>query len=203
MEIEIREENINDYRETEILTREAFWDIYKPGCDEHLIVHKIRSIEGFIRELDLVACENQKIIGNIMYSKALISDDQKNEYVVLSLGPLSVLPSEQKKGIGSRLINESLITAKNLGYKGIFLYGNPKYYCKFGFKNAAQYKIMTSTGENFDEFMGLELFQGSLDGVHGKYFYDKVFEINKAELDEFEKQFPYKEKHKLSTQIFS
>ena len=203
MEIDIREEDINDYRETEVLTREAFWDLYKPGCNEHLIVHKMRSIEGFIKKLDLVACEKNKIVGNIMYSKAKITNDENKEYVVLSLGPISVLPSEQKKGIGSKLIKESLTIAKNMGYTGIFLYGNPKYYSRFGFKNAAQYKITTSTGENFDEFMGLELFKGSLNNINGKYYYDKVFETNKDELDEYEKLFPYKQKHKLNTQIFS
>jgi predicted N-acetyltransferase YhbS len=202
MELEIREENQNDYRETEVLTREAFWDLYKPGCDEHLIVHKMRSIARFIKELDLVACENNRIVGNVMYSEARVINEEETEYVVLSLGPISVLPSEQKKGIGSRLINESLTIAKNMGYKGILLYGNPKYYSRFGFRNAAQYNITTSTGENFDEFMALELSKGNLDGIYGKYYYDKVFETNKEELHEFDCLFPYKQKHKLSTQIF-
>jgi predicted N-acetyltransferase YhbS len=201
MKIEIRKETPNDYKETEMLTREAFWDVYKPGCDEHLIVHKLRSIEGFIKELDLVALEDNKVVGNIMYSKALVIDN-KNEYEVLNLGPISVMPSKQKEGIGSLLMNKSIAMVREMAYKGIFLFGNPQYYGKFGFVNAATFGITTSTGEYFDAFMALELLEGSLGGVTGKFHYDKVFETDANELEAFEKLFPKKQKHKLSTQLF-
>jgi len=99
----IHQANETDYEETENLTREAFWDVYKPGCDEHLILHKMRCIPAFVPDLDLVICENGKIVGSIIYSKATVINNEKREFEVLCLGPISVLPSKQRKGIGSLL----------------------------------------------------------------------------------------------------
>ena len=202
MQILIRQENENDYKETENLTREAFWDVYKPGCDEHLIVNRLRSINGFVKELDFVACVNDQMVGNIMFSKAFVINEVKEKFEVLNLGPVSVLPSMQKQGIGKLLINHSIAMARDLKYIGIFLYGNPKYYSKYGFSNTRTYNIKTASDKYVDAFMCLELFHGSLNDVNGKYIYDTVFETTKEEVEEFEKGFPPKQKHKLSTQIF-
>ena len=105
MNISIRLEKENDYRVVEYLTREAFWNLYKPGCDEHLIVHKIRKVPAFIKELSLDACDNDRIVGNIIYSKAKVINDENKKSEVLCMGPIGVLPSYQGKGIGSLLMN--------------------------------------------------------------------------------------------------
>ena len=103
MNITICPENAKDYFETEYITREAFWDVYHPGCMEHLVLHNLRLASGFVRELDLVACDGERIVGNVVCSKAKVING-KQEFEVLSMGPLAVLPEYQGKGIGSLLI---------------------------------------------------------------------------------------------------
>lgn len=202
MTISIRLEEKQDYKKVEFLTREAFWDVYRPGCVEHLIVHKIRNTPAFIKELSYVACDGDTVIGNIIYSKAKVVNAEGKESEVLCMGPFAVLPSFQKKGTGARLLNHSIKKAKELGYKAVIIFGNPEYYQKFGFVNAGNFNITTSAGENFDAFMALELFDGALDGVSGKHYEDPVFDVKNDEVDVFEKEFPYKEKHVTDTQIF-
>jgi predicted N-acetyltransferase YhbS len=166
MNISIRSEEENDFESVEYLTREAFWNIYKPGCDEHLLVHKIREVAAFVKELDFVACDKDKIVGNIIYSRAIIINNENKEFEVLCMGPLGVLPTYQGQGIGSLLLNYSFEQAKQLGYRAIIIFGNPDYYHRFGFINAKEYGIPTSQGENFEAFMALELYDGGLDGIN-------------------------------------
>lgn len=201
MMISIRVEQARDYSAVEHLTREAFWDLYHPGCSEHLIVHKIRDVPAFVGELSLVACDGDTIVGNIMYSRARVVDARNQEYEVLCMGPIGVLPSCQKKGIGSQLMNASIRKAKALGFRAVIIYGNPAYYHRFGFVNAQEYGITTPTGDNFDAFMALELYDGALQGISGKFYADRVFEVDHQELEAFDKQFPYKEKHVTDTQL--
>lgn len=144
MNIHIRQEQEQDHHEVEALTRDAFWDLYQPGCDEHFIVHRLRMQECFIPELDLVAVLDGKIIGNIMYSKAKVVKDDTS-YDILCLGPVSVLPEYQKKGIGSELIRHTLKLATDMGHRGVILFGSPKYYPRFGFRNAASTVLRPTT----------------------------------------------------------
>jgi predicted N-acetyltransferase YhbS len=201
MKINIRLEEEKGFRKVEFLTREAFWDLYRPGCCEHLIVHKMRNVPAFVKELSYIAEEEYSIVGSIIYSKAKIINDQTNEYEVLCMGPISILPSYQKKGIGSLLMTRSIERAKELGFKAVIIFGNPDYYKRFGFINAKNYNIKTSTCENFDAFMALELANGSLNGISGKFYEDKVFETEDKELELFEREFPFKEKHITETQF--
>jgi len=201
MNITIRPENAKDYFETEYITREAFWDVYHPGCMEHLVLHKLREAPGFVAELAFVACDVKRIVGNVVCSKAKVINDAEQKYEVLCMGPLSVLPGYQGKGIGSLLIKTTINKAQELGYKGIVIYGNPDYYHRFGFVNAEKFGIMTSEGGNFDYFMALELSEGSLQGIKGNFYEDEAFNVNDEELEEFDKAFPYKEKHVTSTQL--
>ncbi len=189
----IRPETEDDFRETEFLTREAFWDLFKPGCDEHLMIHNLRRVPAFVPELDFVAVYENRIIGNIMYSKAKVVGEDSCEHEVLCMGPLSVLPSYQRSGIGSKLFNHSLVYARQLGFKAIIIFGHPDYYKRFGFVNAQKYHITTEDGENFDPFMTMELVENGLKGIEGKFYGDKAFHVDKAELEEFEKGFPFKE----------
>jgi predicted N-acetyltransferase YhbS len=200
--ISIRPEEERDYKEVENLTREAFWDLYRPGCVEHLIVHNIRKAPAFVRTLSYVACDDEVIVGNIVYSKAKIINDENSEFEALCMGPLSVLPSYQRRGIGTLLMDLSIKKAREMGFKAIVIFGNPQYYHRFGFANAGKYGIKTSSGENFDAFMVLELFAGALQGITGKYYEYQVFEVNDEELEAFEQEFPYKEKHITDTQLF-
>lgn len=201
MDIKIRHEKKDDHRETETLTRDAFWDLYKPGCDEHLVLHKMRNLPVFVGELNYVAVTGDRIIGNIVFSKASVVNDNGDEFEVLTMGPVSVLSQYQGKGIGSRLINHALDHAGKMGFAAVLIFGNPEYYNRFGFVNAKKYNIQTSEGENFDAFMALELFENSLQGIEGKFYIDPVFFTDEKELEEFEKQFPSREKHVHDTQL--
>ncbi|AWI05682.1 GNAT family N-acetyltransferase [Clostridium drakei] len=201
MNISIRLENENDFKNVENMIREAFWDLYRPGCVEHLIVHEIRKANSFIQELDFVACNEEEVIGNIIYSKAKVINDNNEEFQVLCMGPLGVLPSYQGKGIGSLIMKYSINAARTLGYKAIVIFGNHNYYHRFGFENAEKYNIQTAWGANIEAFMVLELYKDSLKGISGKYYEDSVFEVDDEELNLFEKQFPYKEKHITDTQL--
>jgi predicted N-acetyltransferase YhbS len=201
MNIVLRLEEEMDYKETEYLTREAFWDVYKPGCNEHVVIHNLRSSKGFIKELDYVACDNNKIIGNIMFSESKVTGENIVYEGLICLGPVSVLPEYQNQGIGSLLIQKTIEKAKALNYKGIFLYGNPQYYSRFGFINAEKYDLQTSEGLNGDYFMVLELGMDRLNGIRGKCMEDPAFQISEEQVIEFEKQFPYKEKHITDTQL--
>ena len=75
--MKFRLENEKDFFEVENLTREAFWDVYRPGCNEHLVLHKLRNAESFIKELDYVALKDDKIIGSIVYSRMFFGTDKK------------------------------------------------------------------------------------------------------------------------------
>jgi len=201
MNITIRPEEEKDYRTVEFLTREAFWDLYKPGCNEHLVVHKMREVPAFVKELSFVACDGEDIVGSILYTRAKVVSNENMTSEVLCMGPVSVLPTYQGKGIGSLLMNHSVEKARKLGFKAVIIFGNPGYYHRFGFANAEKYSITTSTGENFEPFMALELSEGSLQGISGKFYEDEVFVTDEKELEIFEKEFPFREKHVTDTQL--
>jgi len=201
MEVQIHPATGNDFSFTENITREAFWNIYRPGCVEHLILHNLRNSKSYIRELDLVAVIENERTGHIISTKAKIIDSLNKEHEVLCVGPLSVLPEYQKQGIGSKLLEESIHIARELGFSGMILFGNPEYYHRFGFVNAQEYSITTKEGQNFEPFMALELQINGLGNVKGRFLEDAVFEIQPDELIEFEKKFPYKEKLKTDTQF--
>ena len=201
MNIKIRLEKEKDYKEVENLTREAFWDIYQPGCDEHLLAHKLRKVEAFVPELDFVAEFDHRIVGNIMYSKAKVIDGKGLEHEVLTFGPLSVLPSHQKLGVGSALIKHTRKLAAEMGFKAVIIFGNPAYYHRYGFVNAERFHITTSEGANLEPFMALEIYEGALQGIEGRFHEDDVFKIDPAELEVFERNYPYREKHVTDTQL--
>ncbi len=201
MNLLIKQTNPNGFAITENITREAFWNVYKPGCSEHLVLHNLRKSKSYIKELDLVAFCNDQIVGHIISTKAKIVDSLNKEYEVLCVGPLSVLPDFQKKGIGGKLMKESIKLAKRLGFRGMILFGNPDYYHRFGFRNAKEFEITTKDYQNFEPFMALELFENALTQVKGRFIEDESFNVNEDELNEFEKQFPYKEKLVTDTQL--
>ncbi len=201
MEISIQQTKAKDFRTTENITREAFWNLFKPGCDEHLVLHNLRKSKSYLPELDLVAKAENSIIGHAITTKARVTDKYNNEHKVLCVGPISVLPEFQNQGIGAKLLNESIAVAKESGFAAMILFGHPDYYHRFGFVNAQKYGITTKEGMNFDPFMALELYPNALSAVSGSFYEDKAFETNEEELDAFEKLFPKKEKGKPKIDI--
>jgi len=199
--IQVRKTDKSEFCQTEHLTREAFWNMYEPGCSEHLVLHQLRKSNSYISTLDLVAVYKKQIIGHIISTKAHVTDAHNSTHEVLCVGPVSVLPSWQGNGVGSKLLKNTITKAKDLGFNGLILFGNPDYYHRFGFKNAKEYEISTKTNQNFDPFMALELNEGSLESVQGKVFEDTAFETKQNEVNEFDKSFPSKKKGKPKVDI--
>jgi len=198
----LRLEKEEDYFETENMTREAFWDVYKPGCNEHFMLHQLRKSPDFVPELDTVAVnEDGRIVGNIIYSRAVVRNES-GEREVLCMGPLSVLPECQKQGVGSLLLRATLEKARELGYAAVVIFGSPDYYHRFGFRNAAEYGIQTGDGQNFEAFMVAALIPERMEGISGRFFESQAFQMDPAALEEFEQKFPPKEKHKRDGQLF-
>lgn len=194
MNLTIRQTREEEFFDTEFLTREAFWDVFKPGCDEHLVLHNLRKSGCYIPGLDLVALLGKEIIGHILTTRARVVDNNENEKTILCLGPVSVLPGFQKMGAGTRLINFTIAEAERLGFPGIILYGNPDYYHRFGFRNAQEYGITTRDQKNFEPFMVLELRDNGLADFSGRFFEDEAFYVGEKELISFDMQFPFREK---------
>jgi len=199
MEIELRLEEEKDHRIVEEVTREAFWNVHIPGCDEHLLIKNLRKTEEFVKDLDFVAVYENTIIGNIVYVETKITSSEK-ESVVLTFGPISVLPKYQNKGIGTRLIEYTKKLAREMGYKAIVIYGDPEYYKRFGLIESIEYNIKNEEGKYPEALLVLELYPNSLNGINGIYEEGKIYDINEDELKEFEKEFTRKKKEKTKTQ---
>lgn len=192
----IRLETPNDFRTVENLTREAFWNRYVPGCDEHYLVHIMRTHTDFIPELDFVIEKDGAIIGNIMYTKTKLIDDNKNVKSVLTFGPISVLPSYQRKGYGKALINHSFQKAVLLGYDTVVIFGNPGNYVSRGFKSCAKYNVCLENGVFPASLLVKELEENVLDGRRWYFYESSVGEAlcNEYEVEKFDSGFPHKEK---------
>jgi predicted N-acetyltransferase YhbS len=195
MEVELRLETKDDWAEVENVIREAFWSADRVekigvGCDEHYLAHSLRESEYFIPELDYIAVDNGRIIGNVMYSKAYVLQGNGVRHNVLNVGPLAVLPAYQRRGIGSALMKSTLKRAARLGYGSVLFFGHPTYYPRFGLKEAKEYHITTYKGTNFPAFMGMELLYGDLDGISGKYFESPLYKVDPEKAREYDKLFP-------------
>jgi len=200
MQLKIRLETENDYRAVEELTREAFWNVHVPGCCEHYLIHTLRKSGDFIPKLDFVAVSDGHIVGHIAYSKARLLDPSGTSHPVVTFGPLSVLPPLQKQGVGSTLINHSLSEAKKKGDKAVFIYGDPRYYSRFGFHCAEKYDIKTSFGKYAVALLALELCPGVLCGISGRFVESTAYDVDMKTCEEFDKTFPPKEKSHTPTQ---
>ena len=200
MPLIIRPETPADYHAAEHVTQKAFWNLHNPGCNEHYLVHKLRTDPAYLPELSRVAELDGAVVGTIMYSRAhVVAGDVTRD--VLIFGPLAVDPAFQKTGIGAQLMQTTFQLARDAGHKAIIIFGEPGYYPRFGFVPCDRFGITTADGQNFDAFMALELVPGALAGVHGAFHYAPVFEdLPDAEVDEFSKRFPPLEKLRLPGQ---
>lgn len=193
MDIKLRIEQSSDYHETENITREAFWNHYSPGCDEHYLLHIMRNHPKFVPELDIVAEHNNKIVGNVVCLKSFIMADDGKQYEVLSLGPISVLPEYQQQGIGGRMIALTKKLASEMGFRAILLCGDPDYYLRQGFIPAETLGIRTEDNMYATALHVCELYDNALANVKGRYIEDKIYQIDKSAANEFDKRFPPKE----------
>jgi putative acetyltransferase len=201
MEILLRNEEERDYRRVEELTREAFWNLYVPGCNEHYLVHVMRSHRDFIGSLDFVAIVDGEIVGNIMYTRSWLADESGARMDILTFGPVSVLPAYQGKGIGSRLITHTLAVARDRGEKAIAIYGHPRNYCRHGFRNGKDLGVSDREGRYPYGLLVLELAEGALKGHAWKYHDSELFHgLGAEDAEAYDGGFPAKEKGYRHTQ---
>ena len=192
-----------DYPALEALTRDAFWDVYKPGCDEHYLVHLLHKQKA--SALELVAEEGSALIGHAVCVPAQLHvADGRILTDVLCLGPLTVAPDWQRKGVGSALMNRVVSLAREQRWRAIFLTGSPVYYGRFGYRATTEWGITLPDGSAFPELMARPLYDGALDGLTGTYEDPAVYQdLPREAVEAFDRQFPLREKHRLPTQIFS
>lgn len=199
--MKIRLEEEKDYLEVEEMVRSSFWNVYRPGAFEHLIVHKLRDEESFIKDLAYVIENDDKIIGHINYSKGKIHYENCIKDAVV-LGPVAIEKDYQKQGLGSKLIEFSLKQADD--YPHIFVIGDENYYERFGFVSASEYNIYldgTELGEENPFFMIKINDESEISTDLGIFHNPEVFNVDEEEVDEFDKQFEFKEKLVLEGQL--
>ncbi len=201
----IRNEKKEDYREVENLIRESFWNVYRPGCLEHYVIHKLRDDKAFIPELDFVMELDGRLIGQNMFMKANIKSDDGRDIPIMTMGPICITPELKRKGYGKFLLDYSLEKAKEYGFKAVCFEGNIDFYGKSGFTFASNFGIRyhgLPEGADASFFLCKELEKGYLDGITGEYATPRGYFVNEDEAEEFDKNFPPKEKLKLPEQLF-
>lgn len=204
MDITIRNEMEKDFREVEDLTREAFWNLYVPGCNEHYLVHVMRNHPDFLADLDFVAEHEGRIVGNIMYTRAWLVGDEGRELEIVSFGPVCVLPEHQRKGVGSALIQHTIDIARRIGAGMIVIFGDPHNYCRLGFKSCRDLGVSCMNGECPHGMLGLELEEGILGGRSWKLKLSDVYNVDEKEAEAFDSGFAKKEKgYRYTQEIFS
>lgn len=203
MSINIRLETIDDYLKVEELTREAFWNLYTPGCDEHYLSHILRDHKDFIKELDYVVEMDGNIIASIMYTKSFLYNDDLEKVQIVSFGPLCVHPEYQRKGIGTALIEKTKMLVEKMKIPAIAIYGDPHNYCKHGFKNGIDYQVSNMDGEYPLGLLVIELQPGFFGRKKWKLKQSDVFNFDHDKAIEFDKNFKEKEKRiQYSQEIF-
>ena len=201
----IRLETSKDHTEVEHLVRESFWNVYRPGCLEHYVLHCLRDDPAFIQELDLVMEKDGVIIGQNIFMRASIAADDGRSIPILTMGPICIANALKRQGYGKQLLDYSLEQAAKLGMGAVFFEGNIDFYGKSGFTHASRFGIRyhgLPEGEDASFFLCKELIPGYLDGITGEYATPSGYFVDEGEAEEFDKQFPPKEKLKLPGQLW-
>ena len=201
----IRLEEEKDYRDVENLVRESFWNVYRPGCSEHYVIHVLRDDPAFVPELDFVMEQDGKLIGQNMFMKTIIEADDGRTIDVLTMGPIGITPELKRKGYGEALLNYCLEKATEMGFGAVLFEGNIGFYSHCGFDYASKFGIRYhDLPEDADSsfFLCRELIPGYLDDVTGVYQTPQGYYVKDEDVEEFDKQFPPKEKKKLPGQLF-
>lgn len=202
---QIRLERKSEQRDVENLVRESFWNVYRPGCLEHYVLHQLRNDAAFVPELDFVMEKDGKIIGQNIFVRASINADDGREIAIMTMGPICIAPELKRQGYGKILLDYSLEQAAALGCGAVCFEGNIDFYGKSGFMFASQYGIRyhgLPEGADASFFLCKELIPGYLNGITGEYATPQGYFVDEAEAEEFDKTFPYKEKLKLPGQLF-
>lgn len=192
--VKIRNEKETDYKRVEEITRKAFWNLYVPGCNEHYLVHVMRSHKDFLSELDLVIEVDDQVIGSIMYTKVKLVDEIGTEKEIVTFGPVCIAPGYQRMGYGKMLIEHSFEKAISLGYDVVVIFGNPGNYVSRGFKSCKKYNICLENGTFPFAMLVKELQPGVLDGRKWFYYDSPVMQVDEQEAQRFDESLEKMEK---------
>ena len=201
----IRPERKEEYRAVEELVREAFWNVYRPGCSEHYVIHVLRGDPAFVKELDFVMEQDGNLIGQNMFMRTIIEADDGRTIPVLTMGPIGITPELKGKGYGKALLDYSLEKAAETGAGAVLFEGNIGFYGKSGFDYAGRFGIRYhDLPEDADAsfFLCKELIPGYLDGITGVYQTPQGYYVKDEDVEAFDKGFPPRKKLKLPGQIF-
>ena len=201
----IRNETPDDYRTVETLVRESFWNVYRPGCLEHYVLHMLRNDPAFVKELSFVMEEDGKIIGQNMFMRAVISADDGRQIPIMTMGPICISNHLKRQGYGKKLLDYSLEKAAQFGCGALCFEGNIGFYGKSGFVFASEKGIRyhgLPEGTDVSFFLCKELIPGYLDGITGVYAPPQGYFVDESAAEEFDKLFPPKEKLKRPGQLF-
>lgn len=198
----IRKETPADYRTVENLTREAFWNVYRPGCTEHYVLHQFRDRPDFVPELDLVMEVDGVIIGHVMYARSAIKTDDGKTVPIMTFGPISIAPEFKRQGYGTILLRYSMEKARQMGAGALAITGNIGFYGKSGFVVSKARGVRYEDDPDAEYFLIAELEPGFLDGISGTYKDPNGYFVDEQEADAFDATFPPKEKLKLPGQLF-
>ena len=204
----IRLEKKEDYRETENLVRESFWNVYRPGCVEHYVLNKLRDDKDFVKELDFVMECGGVLIGQNVFVKAVIKADDGRDIPVMTMGPICITPTLKRCGYGKMLLDYSIEKAKELGCKAVCFEGNIDFYGKSGFDYASKFSVRyhgLPEGADSSFFLLKELEKGYLYGITGEYATPKGYfapQENPEDFEKYESTFPPKTKIKVPGQLF-
>lgn len=201
----VRPTRPEEYRQTEELVRESFWDVYRPGCWEHALLHALREQADYISALDLVAEKDGALIGQNIFFPAAIQTDDGRSLPLLTMGPLGIVPAHQRQGYGKQLLSASLRCAAEQGFGAVCIEGDISFYGTCGFRTAADFGLRyhgLPADADASFFLCCELIPGYLSGISGEYATPAAYLIDEATVDSFDRSFPPKEKHKLPTQLF-
>ena len=200
-----RLEKQEDYRAVENLVRESFWNIYRPGCSEHYVIHVLRDDPAFVKELDFIMERNGQLIGQNMFMRTVIDADDGRVIPVLTMGPIGITPELQRRGYGKRLLDYSLEKAAAMGFGAVLFEGNIDFYGKSGFDYARNFGIRyhdLPEGADDSFFLCKELIPEYLSSVTGVYQTPRGYYVSDEDVEEFDRSFPPKVKRKLPGQLF-
>ena len=201
----IRLERKEDHRETEALVREAFWNVYRPGCLEHFLLHRLRSHPDFVPELNFVMEQNGRLIGQNVFVRTVIHADDGRDIPIMTMGPICIAPGLKRQGYGKLLLDYSLRQAAAMGCGALCFEGNIGFYGKSGFRYASEYGIRyrgLPEGVDASFFLCRELIPGYLQGITGEYASPEAYCVDEAEAEAFDQGFPQKQKEVLPGQMF-
>ena len=201
----IRLERKEEHRIVEHLVREAFWNVYRPGCLEHYVLPQLRNDPAFVPELNFVMEKDEQLIGQNMFMRAVINADDGREIPIMTMGPICITPELKRKGYGKILLDYSLEQAAALGCGALCFEGSIDFYGKSGFTFASEFGIRyhgLPEGEDASFFLCKELIPGYLNGITGEYATPQGYFVSEEDAEAFDRLFPTKKKERLPGQLF-